>query len=92
MSRRKPLPHELVGEAFLTGTAVDAGLGWGVLRGPSVARVSRGLYLDGGTPLTTRSLLATYLRVLPRAAPSSMASVRCSCGASRSAPYCRPAT
>lgn len=65
VSRRKPLPADLAGEAFLAGTAIAAGLGWGVLRGPSVSRVSRGLYLDGSAPRTPRSHLAAYLRVLP---------------------------
>lgn len=66
MARRKLLPADLAGGAFLTGTAIDAGLGWGVLRGPSVSRVSRGLYLDATSEPSTRALLAAYLAVLPQ--------------------------
>ena len=66
MSRRKPLPDDLSGGAFLTAAAIDAGVGWGVLRGPGVSRISRGLYLDSALPPTTRALLAAHLKVLPQ--------------------------
>ncbi|MFT4164786.1 MAG: hypothetical protein QM650_06050 [Microlunatus sp.] len=45
---------------------MSAGLGWGVLRGPGVQRVSRGLYVAADAEPTSRTVLAAYLTVLPQ--------------------------
>lgn len=65
-ARRKPLPAELTSAAFLSGEAETAGVGRGVLRGPGVRRIGRGIFLDGGCDPTFPILVAAHLKALPR--------------------------
>ena len=63
---RKPIPDDLAAGSFLASTAVSAGVGRRVLRGPGVQRISRGLYLGSAVEPDARAVLGAYLRVLPQ--------------------------
>lgn len=67
-ARRKPLPPELTTGAFGPGRAAAAGIEPGVLRGPGVQRIGRGLFLAASCDPTYQTLVAAYLTVLPAGA------------------------
>lgn len=64
-ARRKPLPASLTQGAFGSGDAAAAGAGRGVLRGPGVLRIGRGLFLASDAEPTYPTLVAAHLTMLP---------------------------
>ena len=64
--RRKSLPDSLSDGGFLMSEAAALDVGRGVLRGPGVIRLSRGLYVSAGCAQTHRMVLAALLKTLPR--------------------------
>lgn len=64
-ARSKPLPPSLTQGAFGSGQAAAAGVQRGVLRGPSVRRIGRDLFLAADTDPTYPTLVAAHLTTLP---------------------------
>ena len=64
-ARRKPLPPSLTHGPFESGQAAAAGVERGVLRGPGVRRLGRGLFLAVDTDPTYAALVAAHLGMLP---------------------------
>lgn len=78
-ARRKPLPEELTKHSFTRAEAGRAGVGPGLLRGPSVQSMGRGVYLDASREPTLADRLVALLRVLPRGrtAVDGVTALRC---------------
>lgn len=65
-AHRSPLPTRLTEQPFTRTDALASGVNAGVLRGPGVVRIDRGLYLDANLELNRVKRLVGYLRLLPR--------------------------
>ena len=65
-AHRTQLPPELLRGPFTTAEAALAGIGRGVLRGPTVRSLARGLHVaDGVGPITVDQRIAAARRLLP---------------------------